>query len=235
MALYAGGQLARNVYQDGARARGVYLDGNPVWLPAGLPPAPVVFEVTPDQVQSDAVPATIAIRFQRPQIAAVASRLTSASLTEHLADGATRVIADTVAELSTPAGSSESFLSSPPSQDAHYVLEMANVNGRVIYTRDYHYGLRPTIAYFRSGGFRQGVSGITPNAVLIEWSVTGAQPPADLDITTDRPSGFHYHPQRIQSGSYRYSQQGAAGRETLTLTARNLFATVSRQLVIEWP
>ena len=122
-----------------------------------------------------------------------------------------------------------------PMQDARFVLAATNINGvETTVSRDYYFGLPPRIAYFRTAGYRQGILGLRPDQWSIEWSVEDAHPQALVDVTTTNPAGFHFHPGRQQSGRYAYSRQGGVGSETLTLTATNVFGTVTRRLVLTW-
>lgn len=235
MAIYYNGTRYDRVYLDGVEYTSAYVDGVPVFLPGGVAPEPRIFTVTPDMVTIGQEPAQVRVQYARDQISLLRRRVSAASLVERAADGTTRVLADTVADLTTPAGSSVTFQSSPVQQDATYELTLTNIDGTVVYVRPYYYGRIPTIATFRNAGFRQGIAGITPHQVLLEWNVTGAVPTAVLDITTTNPAGFHWRPQRQQSGQYRYSRQGAVASETLTLTATNRFGTVSATVTVTWP
>ena len=122
-----------------------------------------------------------------------------------------------------------------PTENARFVLFGENVNDvPATVSVDYYYGLPPRITRFDAVDFQQGIAGHTPDSFLLRWTVADASPAAVVSITTTRPSGFHFHPGSRPSGEYRYSRQGAGG-ETLTLTAVNVFGTVSQDLVLRWP
>ena len=229
MAIHVQDRLVDAVYLPGSIVAAQGWQGETLFFQAGGVPVVRQFSISPDMVtigDTGSVSITVAC-----------SGVTSGTLTEHLADGTTAVVATQGAagvDFNTDPGQTVAFQRPRPTQNAHYSLHLTNVDGSVSATATYTYGRRPTIAYFRQAGFRQGISGVTPDSVLLEWSVTGAVPAAAIDIETTRPAGFHFHPGTQQSGSYRYSRQGA-GAETLTLTAGNTFGGVSQTLAIDWP
>lgn len=227
MAVYSDGTLVTGVYVDGTEIEAIYVDGDIVYEVGGLP---VIrwFAVAPDKL-------TIGDSTANLSLTVGASGATSGSITRHLDDGTDSVVrTDSTGAAFNSVSGTVPFTTPNPRQNAHYALRLANANGSIVAHADFLWGRIPTIGYFRTAGFRQGIAGITVDSFLLEWSVTGAVPAANLDITTTRPAGFHYHPGAVQTGSYRYSRQGA-GDETLTLTATNAFGAVSQDLAINWP
>ena len=231
MTLRVDGVLPRNVYMDGVQSRGVYLDGDAVWLPTGYPVAPARFHCSPARLTIGSA-TQMSVVLENSQ-----AGLTAASLVERLADGSTRTIDSTVSGLTTPAGSSESFPfpGGNPGQDATYTLRLTNVNGTAAFTAPFTWGRAPTVTSFTASQFHQGILGITPDSILLEWNVTGAVPAAFVSLATDNPAGFHFHPGYAQSGYYRYSRQGTHTPETVTLAASNVFGSVSATAAIRWP
>ena len=228
MAIRVDGARIHGVYVDGAPATGGYRDGSRFFAQGGVP---IVhhFGVSPTHVRIGDLTLTVAVT-----VGVVGA--TSGTLEEYLADG-TRNVIETSSDgsaFNAPAGSSISFVRPMPAQNAHYALTVRNANGSITRHTDFFYGRAPRIGRFATAGFSQGIAGLRPNQVLLEWAVEDAVPPAIVDIETNRPSGFHYHPGSIQSGQYRYSQQGNTA-EVLTLTATNLFGGVSQTLEIDWP
>ena len=118
-----------------------------------------------------------------------------------------------------------------PVRNARFVLQGVNVNLiPTVVSADYWYGLPPRIVQWAVLGYRQGIAGHTPDQALLAWNVADASPPADVDVIP----GIHYHPGRQQSGRYWYSRVGARTMERLTLSARNVFATVMQTLTLRW-
>ena len=230
MTIRYNGQVYRRVYRDGVEYTAAYVDGVPVLLPGGVP---VVRSFTINHPRL-----TIGTTIDRIALMVAASGATRGTLTETLADGSRRTLAtqgQAGVSFNSAAGQSLSFVEERPDQSAHYVLSLGNANGVVTEFVDFEYGRAPSIAYWRNAGFRQGALA-TPDQVLLQWSVTGAVPPATVSITTSRGAGqFHFHPGVQQSGEYAYSRVGAVETELLRLTASNSFGTVHADLTVHWP
>ena len=229
MSIQVNGVRVARVFNGGVEYESAYVNGVPVFLPGGVPVIRSFALNHPRLV--------IGTTVDRLSLSVAASGATSGTLTETLADGTRRVIATqgvSGVDFNSEEGQSLSFVEERPSQSAHYALSLSNANGTVVAFADFEYGRAPTIAYFRNAGFRQGIAGVTPHQVLLEWNVTGAVPDATVTVTTTNPGGWHYR-NMPQSGSYAYSRQGGYVTETLVLTASNDFGTVRQSLTITWP
>ena len=229
MPLYLDGTLVDEVRVGGRLQDAVFVDGRRVWEKGGVPIIRTL-AVSPARKTIGDTGGSIAVEV-------AASGATSGKLTEtRLADGTARgvLISPDGSAFNTPQGSSVSFVQPNPQQNARYLLELANANGVAVQTAEFLWGRIPTIATWSWGSFHQGQGLAAPDTVLLTWAVTGAVPAASIDIT---PS-IAYHPGAQQSGSRlltRDRQRHAGRNETLTLTARNAFGSVSRQLTVNWP
>ena len=198
----------------------------PVWQRAGAPQ--LGFSLSPHLVRSDSLmqeTLRMALQIQGASTAGATLSVQPAAV-----NGGNPVI---VSGLSNTQGSNvitETFQA--PTQDAVFTLSAVNRNGvPAAVSRSYTYGLPPVIAEWTWGSFHQGAGIGVPSSVLLRWRVTGAHPLADIEISPD----IAFHPGQRQAGSYRYSRVGTRRDEVLTLTASNVFGSVSRDLTIGWP
>lgn len=214
---------------DGNAIDALALNGNVFWDKSGVPVIRSLAVVPPRKTIGD-TGGTIAVEVSAS--GATSGRLTETRLAENVARGV--IVSPDGSAFNTAQGNTVSFVQPNPEQNARYLLELANTNGVAVRTVDFLWGRIPTITTWTWGSFHQGQGLAAPDTVLLSWAVTGAVPAATLDIT---PS-IAFHPGTQQSGRHlltRDRQRFAGRSETLTLTARNAFGTVSQALTVSWP
>ena len=228
MPLYLDGDLVAEVRVGSALADALFLDGARVWEPGGVPTIRSL-AVSPQRKTIGDTGGTISVTVS-------ATGATSGKLTEfRLADNVARgvIVSPDGSAFNTAPGNSVSFVQPNPEQNARYLLELANANGVAVQAVEFQWGRIATIATWTWGSFHQGQGLAAPDTVLLRWSVTGAVPDANIDIT---PS-IAFHPGMQQSGQHlltRDRQRFAGRMETLTLRASNAFGAVTRALTVDW-
>ena len=222
------GNAPDGVRLDGRAIDALALDGNVFWDKTGVPVIRSL-AVRPARKTIGDTGGSIAVEVSAT--GATSGRLTESRLADDVARGI--IVSPDGSAFNTPQGSSVSFIQPNPEQNARYLLELANTNGVAVATADFLWGRIPTITTWTWGSFHQGQGLAAPDTVLLSWAVTGAVPAASIDIA---PS-IAFHPGSQQSGRHQLTrdrQRFAGRRETLTLTARNAFGSVSARTTIDW-
>ena len=235
MAIRVDNKAVTKIYKDGKEITSVILDGETIFNQAGVPTIRS-FTISPDKLTIGSAQQTLTLGVSATGSEYAAGRINE--LVELLADGTRTVILAATAtsnRFNTSQGNSVSFSHQTPSQDAQYILTLTNANGTSSEYRQFHYGRIPTISQWEAGNQRQSILS-TPATIELRWNVTGGHPTPTLDITTNRGgsgSSINFHPS-VLHGTHRYTHVGAGTSEILTLTATNVFGTVSRDLTITW-
>ena len=226
MPLYVENQQPSAIFVDGNPVASVRVDGTAFWEEGGVPVVET-FRLDPDKLTIGDTRGTVSL-------VVASSGATSGTLTAYPEGQQPYVVATGAGAFTTQPGQEVSFVTPNPQRNTHYTLALTNANGTTIRQADFLWGRLPSITTWAWGDFHQGLTGRTPDSVLLTWAVTGAVPLATLDVIPT----IHYHPGMRQSGSYRLSrdrQRHSSASEPLSLVASNAFGTVRSTLTIAWP
>ena len=223
------GDLVNDIFVDGVDQDQLFVDGQLVYQKGGLPGGS--FVAVPNKLVSGAT-GNVDITYTPDGI------ITGGTLERVLPDGNRTVFLS----LNTDPSVGDTNLSSPTTYTdravtdqvgtTRYLARPINANGTVVLEADFERGTVPVITTWSWDDFRQGVFGTSPDTVRLNWSVTG-DPAPNIEFTSSA-GAVHYHPGFHRSGTTRYTRIGTREDEVLTLTAMNLFGTVTGTITIPW-